>query len=434
MKLAIVVQRYGAEINGGAEQHARYIAERLSSHADVRVLTTCARDYVTWRNELPADEERVHGIPVERFPVVQERDPIAFRNKSELVFHAAHSVKDELDWLDVQGPNSPALLKRLAAIAGECDFVLLFSIRYLPAFYGARLAPHKAVLVPTAERESSIGLSIYPPVFRGVRAIMYNSHEERAMINALSSNHDVPGVVVGIGSDIPDAVDPQRARRTFGLQNPFIVYVGRIDANKGCAELFRDFIDFADRSNRAIDLVLIGTPILPIPDHSRIRHLGFVSDQDKFDVIAAAELLVMPSPYESLSMVALEAWALGRPVLASAKCDVLVGQCLRSNAGLYYEGAREFAAALDRILSDPALAAALGQNGRRFFTQHYSWPVIERKYLDMFDELRRIPTERRMEPLPGWLARRRRRVPPAAAVVQALPAGPVLAPHTPEHR
>jgi glycosyltransferase involved in cell wall biosynthesis len=174
--------------------------------------------------------------------------------------------------------------------------------------------------------------------------------------------------------------------------------------------------------------------VLPIPNHPRIKHLGFVADQDKFDVIAGAELLVMPSPYESLSMVALEAWALGRPVLASARCDVLVGQCLRSNAGLYYEGAREFAAALDRILSDRALAATLGQNGRSFFTQHYSWPVIERKYLDMFDELRQTPAAYGMEPLPGWLARRARTVPAAAGIVDALPRGPVIEPHASESR
>ena len=426
MKLVIVVQRYGAEISGGAELHARYVAERLSSHADVRVLTTCARDYVTWRNEWPPGEERVNGIPVERFAVVRERDAIDFRDRSERLFHYRHSVHDELRWLESQGPTSPTLMKRLTHIANECDFVLLFTVRYSPAFYGARFAAEKAVLVPTAERESFLGLSIFPPVFRGVRAIMYNSFEERALITALSSNTDVPGDVVGVGSLIPDAVDPERARRTFGLQNPYIIYVGRIDANKGCADLFRHFIEYSDRSSHPLDLVLIGTPVLPIPEHPRIRHLGFVADQDKFDAIAGAELLVMPSPYESLSMVALEAWALGRPVLASARCDVMVGQCVRSNAGLYYEDAREFAAALDRVLSDPMLAATLGRNGRTFFARHYSWPVIERKYLDMFDELRRTPVTHGMEPLPGWLARRARTAPPAADVVKALPVGPVV--------
>ena len=426
MKLVIVVQRYGAEINGGAELHARYVAERLSAHADVRVLTTCARDYVTWRNEWAPGEDRVNGIPVERFAVARERDTIDFRNRSERVFGERHSVHDELGWLESQGPTSPTLMKRLTRVSDDCDFVLLFSVRYSPAFYGARVAARKAVLVPTAERESSLGLSIFPPVFRGVRAIMYNSLEERALITALSSNAHVPGVVVGVGSQIPDAVDPARARSKFGLHNPFIIYVGRIDTNKGCANLFRDFIEYTDRLSRPLDLVLIGTPVLPIPEHPRIKHLGFVADQDKFDAIAGAELLVMPSPYESLSMVALEAWALGRPVLASARCDVLVGQCVRSNAGLYYEDAREFAAALDRILSDPVLAATLGRNGRAFFARHYSWPVIERKYLDMFDELRRTPVTHGMEPLPGWLARRARTCPPAADVVHALPAGAVV--------
>jgi glycosyltransferase involved in cell wall biosynthesis len=425
MKLVIVVQRYGADINGGAELHARYVAERLAAHADVRVLTTCARDYVSWRNELEPGEDRVNGIPVERFAVAGERDLIDFRDRSRRIFRDRHSVQDELRWLESQGPTSPTLLARLSRIADECDFVILFSIRYSPAFYGARFASRKAVLVPTAEREAGLGLEIFRPVFRGVRAIMYNSFEERALITTLSSNGHVPGVVVGIGSQIPDAVDPDRARQKFGLHNPFIIYVGRIDANKGCEDLFRDFREYADRSSRPIDLVLIGTPVLRIPDDPRIKHLGFVGDQDKFDAIAAAELLVMPSPYESLSMVALEAWALGRPVLASAQCDVLVGQCLRSNAGLYYEDAREFAAALDLMLSDHSLAATLGRNGRAFFAQNYSWPVIERKYLTMLTALQCTPPAHTMEPLPGWFARRARTAPPAADVVNALPRGPV---------
>jgi glycosyltransferase involved in cell wall biosynthesis len=426
MKLAIVVQRYGAEINGGAELHARYVAERLAAHADVCVLTTCARDYVSWRNEFPPGQDQVNGIPVERFPVSKERDAFDFRDHSAQVFNNQHSIQDELRWLESQGPTSPSLMKRLEHVSDECDFVILFSVRYSHAYYGARLAPHKAVLVPTAEREAAVGLEIFQPVFRGVRAIMYNSHEEQAFIGALSSNAHVPGVVVGVGSQIPASVDPARARQKFGLNNPFIIYVGRIDANKGCEELFRNFRDYSNRSNQPLDLVLIGTPVLTIPDHPHIKHLGFVSDQDKFDAIAAAELLVMPSPYESLSMVALEAWALGRPVLASARCDVLVGQCMRSNAGLYYQDAREFGAALDRLLVDRRLAATLGDNGRAFFARHYSWPVIERKYMDMLNELQQTPANHRMEPLPGWLARRTRTAAPAADVVSALPRGPVV--------
>jgi glycosyltransferase involved in cell wall biosynthesis len=428
MKIAIVVQRYGADINGGAELHARYVAEGLAAHADVRVLTTCARDYITWRNEWPEGSEVVGGIRVERFRVTRERDLIDFRDRSAVVFKYRHTVHDELEWLDSQGPYSPSLVARLKQAADECDFLLLFSVRYHHAYHGARLAPHKAVLVPTAEREASLGLAIFPPVFRGVRAIMYNSFEEQTLVQALSSNTHVPGVVVGIGSEIPAATDAERARAEYGLTNPFIIYVGRIDANKGCADLFRHFLDYMDRSGRLLDLVLVGNAVLPIPAHPRIRHLGFVSDRDKFDLIAAAELLVMPSPYESLSMVALEAWALGKPVLASAKCDVLVGQCLRSNGGLYYNDAAEFGAALDTLLSDSSTAAALGEHGRRYYAEHYAWPVIERKYLEMFERLQSEPPSHTMEPLPNWIARRRRTAPPADDVVAQLPTGPSVSP------
>jgi hypothetical protein len=123
-------------------------------------------------------------------------------------------------------------------------------------------------------------------------------------------------------------------------------------------------------------------------------------------------------------MVALEAWALGRPVLANAACDVLHGQCLRSNAGLFYEGFREFFETLRTLDGTPSLAAALGQNGRQYFQRHYSWPVIERKYTDMLDRLTREPANRvRSEPMPGWWARRRRVLEGAEAVVARLPRG-----------
>ena len=422
MKLAIAVQRYGADVNGGAELHARYIAERLSCHAEVRVLTTCARDYVTWQNELPAGTDAVNGIPVERFPVRRPRVVQTFALRSQRVFRRRHSLADELAWLDSEGPASPGLVERVRTDR-ECDYFLFFSIRYYQAYHGARAVPERAVLVPTAERDPVLGLQILPPVFRGVRAVMYNSPEERALIHAVAGNEEVPGMVVGVGSDIPDAVDSERARSKYGLDHPYIIYVGRIDANKGCAELFDFFVRYAETSARPLDLVLIGTPVLQIPQHPRIRHLGFVSDPDKFDAMAGAAALVMPSYYESLSMVALEAWALGRPVLANARCDVLLGQCLRSNAGLYYEDAGEFSGALDVLLADAALAAALGQSGRDFFARHYSWPVIERKYLEMFERLSTERATRRMEPLPGWFERRRRTCPPAAEVVADLPAG-----------
>ena len=426
MRLAVVVQRYGADINGGAELHARYIAEHLASHAEVRVLTTCARDYLTWRNEFPPGPDRVNGIPVERFPVEHERSEADFGLRSDHVFSRRHSLNEELDWLDSEGPASPALIDRLRATGREFDYVLLFCARYYHAYHGARAVPGRAVLVPTAERDAALGLAMFGPIFRGVRAIMYNSPEEQVLIHAAASNAHVPGVVVGIGSEIPGSVDPGRAKARFGLAEPYVIYVGRIDANKGCGELFDFFIRYAAERPATPALVLVGNAVLDIPSHPRIRHLGFLDDQDKFDAIAGAAALIMPSYYESLSMVALEAWALGTPVVANARCDVLLGQCLRSNAGLYYADTAEFGAVLDRVLGDATLAASLGRNGRQFYDRHYSWPVIERKYLDMFASLSSNPPAHAMKSLPGWLARRRHSLRPAAQVVDELPAGPVV--------
>jgi len=423
VKLAVVVQRYGADINGGAELHARYIAERLSRHASVEVVTTCARDYVTWKNELPAGVEQVNGITVRRFPVAHERKPHDFGRRSVRVFERRHSIADELGWLESEGPASPALVRHVEAAAAGLDFVVLFSYRYFHAWHLARRIPDKAVIVPTAERDPAIGLSIFGPMLRGVRGLMYNSSEERAMIVAAANNASVPGVVVGVGSDVPDRTDPERFRRKFQINRPFAIYIGRIDENKGCAELFSHFQRYAAAFPRGLDLVLIGSAIIDVPKHPRIHHLGFLDDRDKFDALAASDLLIMPSYYESLSMVALEAWALGRPVLVNAQCDVLKGQCIRSNAGLFYGNYQEFVAALYSLESRGPLNARLGWNGREFFKRHYSWPVIERKYLDMFDRLKKEGARHSVEPLPGWFARRRKDLPPAREVLEGIPRG-----------
>jgi glycosyltransferase involved in cell wall biosynthesis len=423
VRLAIVVQRYGQAINGGAELHARYIAERLSHHAGVEVLTTCATDYVSWRNELEPGVEQVNGVAVRRFRVAHERDPNVFGLRSERVFEHAHSFGEELDWLDAEGPSSPELIEYIRQHAAAFDYILFFSYRYYHAYYGPRAAGARAILVPTAERDQTVGLTMFQPLFRGVRALMYNSPEERAMIQAVSGNEQVPGVVVGVGSNVPARTQPDRFRQRHDIRGPFAVYVGRIDQNKGCTELFEFFLSYAREAYGRLSLVLVGNTLLPVPPHPRIRHVGFLDDTEKFDAIAAADVLIMPSFFESLSMVALESWAIGRPVLANGRCDVLKGQCIRSNAGLFYDNQAEFVEALRAIEQNRWLTMALGRNGRQFFREHYDWPVIEGKYLDMFARLSKDSAPRPVDPLPGWIDRRRQDLPAAKDVIGRVPAG-----------
>jgi len=434
MKLAVVVQRYGRDVNGGAELHARYIAERLARHADVEVLTTCATDYVTWRNDLPAGLETVNGVQVRRFKVKHERDPKVFGRWQTRVFEETHSIDDELAWLDAEGPTSPALVDHLTKHAATYDFCLFFSYRYYHAYHGALGVASRAILVPTAERDETIGLAIFPPVFRSVRAIMYNSPEEQLMIHTVTGNNRTPGVVVGVGSDVPQNPVAARFRSKYNIRGPFAVYVGRIDENKGCQELFDFFQVYAKNPHGKLSLVLIGNSLLEVPKHPRIRYLGFLDDADKFDAMAASDLLVMPSYYESLSMVALEAWALGKPVLANGRCDVLKGQCIRSNAGLFYESFDEFNEALSAIEKHRWLSASLGRNGRQFFRDNYDWSVIERKYLEMFEQLRKDTSPARAAAAPGWLDRRRAEMRPAREILARLPKGPALGSVVPSAR
>jgi len=201
VKLAVVVQRYGTAIAGGAELHARHVAEHLSKYAEVEVLTSCARDYVTWRNELPAGRDVVNGLMVRRFPVRHRRSVERFGRLSATVFQQTHSVADELAWLDAEGPTSPGLIEYIRSNRDAYDFFLFWSFRYYQAYYGARAVPDRAVLVPTAEREPAIGVSLFRPLLNGVRGVVYLTPEERDLVNGASGNDSIPSIVAGDGRD-----------------------------------------------------------------------------------------------------------------------------------------------------------------------------------------------------------------------------------------
>jgi len=386
LRLAFVVQRYGLDIAGGAEYHCRLVAEHLARHAEVEVLTTCADDYITWGNRFPAGQSVLNGIPVRRFPVKRPRDPERFADWSARVLgERAPSPADELRWLEEEGPFSPKLVRHLERHRDDYDFYVFFSYRYYTTYHGLMAVGDRGLLVPTAEDDGVYSLSIFRELFRRPAAIVYNSIEEREMIVRAAGNDDVAGDVVGVGSATPEQVDPEGFRSRHGLEGAFALYVGRIDQNKGCRQLFDHFRRYRDETGSDLELVLVGSAVLSVPEGAGIRHLGFLSDSEKWSALAACELLMMPSPFESLSMVTLEAWWSGKPVLANAKCAVLRGQCRRSNAGLYYASYPEFREALGLLESDPKLRAALGRNGRRYYETHYSWDVIEAKYLRLLE-------------------------------------------------
>jgi glycosyltransferase involved in cell wall biosynthesis len=387
MKLAFVVQRYGLEINGGAELHCRWIAEHMKKYHDVGVLTTRAFDYITWKNRYPEGEEIINGIPVKRFSVTHPRIPERFGRIQKNILENEHTLEDEMKWLDEEGPLVPSLIEYIHEHHNDYDYFLFFSYRYYHSYWGINALPHKSILVPTAEHDPIIHLHIFKELFKKPRAFVYNSVEEKKMINSLSRNEEIPGDVVGVGTEIPSSYSSQKFRQKFGLLGDYVIFIGRIDENKGCVQLFNYFQQFKKEESVDVKLVLVGSSKLNIPSHPDIVYLGFLSEEDKFSSLDGALMLMMPSFYESLSMVTLEAWALGKPVLANAQCEVLKGQCQRSQAGLYYQSYAEFHATFKLLLQSARLREAMGKNGEKYFQDNYTWEVIENKYLSLLDKL-----------------------------------------------
>lgn len=381
MKIAFVVQRYGLEVNGGAEQLCRLVAERLVSYCSVEVLSTCAIDYMTWANEYPSGEEIICGVIVRRFPVDFKRNIEIFNKKSETVFQKDSSINNQLEWMRLQGPFSSLLFSYLKEHKADYDAIIFFTYLYCTTFFGLPEVNDKAILVPTAHDEPPIHLAIFTHLFSLPKYILFNTLEERDFVHKKFKNEHIPSDIVGVAVQGPEKVMPEEFIHSYSLHN-FILYVGRIDPSKGCQDLFDYFSRYKKEHPSDLKLVLIGNPVMPIPCTPDIISLGFVDEQTKFNAMAAARVLIMPSPYESLSMVLLESWYCKRPVLVNGKCPVLVGQCKRSNGGLWYENYEEFEAGLSYLLENQRNNCFLGESGYQFTMNNYDWKVIEKKYLD----------------------------------------------------
>ncbi len=412
MKIAFVVQRYGAEILGGSEYHCRLVAERLATQHQVEVLTSCARDYVTWRNEYPEGADRLRGVTVRRFPTAHTRDIQSFNEYSDWIFNNRHSRQDEMTWLEKQGPWTPALFEYLDRNHQNYDVLIFFTYLYAPTVMGIRTAPYKSLLVPTAHDEPAIRLGIYADVFAAAAAIAWNTESERRLVSSRFRLRTIVEDIVGCGVDLPEgeatdlgASTPGLAptsreplpphlegaanafRRRHRLHGPFALYGGRIDPGKGCEEMLEYFQHFVNEGGRAT-LALMGTKLMPLPEDPHVRFAGVLPDEERLHALEAASVVLVPSPHESLSLLALEAFAVGTPVLANARSEVLVDHCRRSNAGLYYGDRWEFTEALNLLLEDAELRERMGRNGKAYVNRHYRWSTILEKYERLFARLR----------------------------------------------
>jgi glycosyltransferase involved in cell wall biosynthesis len=178
-------------------------------------------------------------------------------------------------------------------------------------------------------------------------------------------------------------------RRRHRLHGPFALYGGRIDPGKGCEELIEYFSSYVQEGGEG-SLVLMGVKMMRIPEEPFIRFAGQLPDQERSDAVEAATVVVVPSPFESLSIIALEAFAAGTPILANARSEVLVDHCRRSNAGLYYESRDEFVECLRLLVSDEGLRLAMGRNGREYVRRNYRWDLVIAKYESVLSKVRSV--------------------------------------------
>lgn len=387
IRVAFIVQRCGLEVNGGAEAHCLKISERMSKYWDTEILTTCAFEYVTWKNHYSPGVTEVSGVKVRRFRVAQHRNTKNFNALSEKIFPRLKeaSIKEQEAWMYAQGPYSSELISYVKTHRNAYDAFIFFSYLYATTYFILPLVQDKAFLAPLAHDEWPIYMSMWDSFFEKPRGFIFNTVEERDFLKARFPNARLEGPVVGVAVDPPETLDAERFRQKHNIHEPFILYIGRIDPSKGCEELFHYFIELRRQESGSRKLVLLGKPTMPIPTHPDIMALGFVDEQTKWDALAACDVLVMPSPYESLSMVLLEAWTVCKPVLVNGRCEVLVGQCRRSQGGLWYTSKDEFQVVIETM--NKLVKSQLGLQGKKFVDTNYVWTQIENSYLKLPESL-----------------------------------------------
>ncbi|MFK7873807.1 MAG: glycosyltransferase family 4 protein [Oligoflexales bacterium] len=397
MKIAFVVQRYGSEVNGGAELLCRRLAERFSSLWDIDVLTTCAQDYMTWQDEYQGGVSRLNGVTLKRFPVTFKRNPWLFSRCYDFVamteqarlrgrgWRLLHKIYQktgfqwlvERVWMLLQGPYSLSLQSYIRKHEKEYDIFVFFTYTYATTWYSLPAVRHKSIVLPMAHDDVAYRLNVYDQTFQDTENFIFLTPEEKILVEQRVCLTQKRDVIASLGTEIPEDADGKRFRSQTGILASFVLYVGRVEEQKGCPDMVHHFVEYKKKYPSDLKLVVIGKEFWSLPKFEDIIPLGFVDEQCKIDAMAAAEILIMPSAFESLSIVLLEAWSVKTPCLVTRACEVLVGQCERSQGGMVYDTTESFINHLHHLLCSPEEVKLLGENGYRYVQQHYVWEQIE---------------------------------------------------------
>jgi glycosyltransferase involved in cell wall biosynthesis len=377
-RLRIVTPRYGEAVVGGAESVARELAQRLAAAGwRIEVWTTCALDAETWSNREPAGTTTEGAVRVFRFPTRIRRPPRLFHQLSRAVFRLPPALRPESLWITVQGPYAPGLVWTLAAAPAAPTLFLPYL--YHPSLKGAPRSRGPRLLMPAAHEERPLGLRSVARLVDAVDGFLYATPEERALLESVHPAAASRAWRIGnVGIEPPSGVDPGRARERLGLSGPYLLHAGRAATGKVIDELL-DAVVLLRRSRPEVQLVLAGDAGRPRQTSGAepgVVRAGRLERGLLWDAIAGATAVVVPSFLESQSLLAVEAWTVGRPALLNGASPALAGQAQRSGGAIVYRGAAELTAAAAALLDDPDRAAALGAAGRRFVETRYRWDAV----------------------------------------------------------
>ncbi len=416
MRFAFVSPRYGAEITSGAEHACRLLAEQVSERHDVDVLTTCARDPLTWKNEYAEGADRVRGVLVRHFAAVQPHDRPGFDQYTERLCTAPRSRSEELEWVRRLGPWSPGLIEHLKRQHRSYDALVFFSLCHATTVHGMAIAPERSILFPYLRLDRSLRFALWNEIVGQARGIGYLSAAERRLALAFFDRFSAAEETVGIGVDAPPQqayprhqqdpndsmpLDEEAAdetpdssdtvhltgrgvpfRRRHRLYGRVALYGGRVAPDNGFEEMFEYFDTYAGADGDST-LVLMGVKMMKVPEEPYVRLAGVLPDRERMIAYEAADVTLAPTPDDLVSQSLLESLAVGTPVLASARNDAAVEHVRRSNGGLYYANREEFAEALRMLMTNTRLREKLGENGREYVRQHHRWDAV----LGRFDRL-----------------------------------------------
>lgn len=389
MKIAFVIPWYG-DIPGGAENECKRTAENLQkSGIEVEILTTCVKEFLSdWNNNFYKEGVyEVNGITVRRFRLRQRDTKLFDRINLKLMHNQKVSPHEEVKYI-TEMINSDNLYKYISENTSKYDYFLFIPYMFGTTYFGSKICPERSILIPCLHDESYAYMGIYKKMFEGVRGIIFHSDLELKLAEKL---YDLKcnKRVLGEGIDTEIQFDRKRFQKKNGINDEFLLYAGRREIGKNVPMLVDYFIKYKKENDNNLRLILIGNGEVNIPrsQNKNIIDLGFVPIQDKYDTYSAATVLCQPSVNESFSIVIMESWLCGTPVLVHANCEVTRDHCIKSNGGLYFNNYEEFKECINFYRMNPHLARKMGNNGRDYVINNYAWNKVVEKYKTFLLEL-----------------------------------------------